>query len=305
MLKKEIKNFEDLLKLEEEVEITISLVETEQDYKDLEVLYKKFKKTLNQQEIKAFMPGEYDKNPAIVTIYAGAGGKDAADWADILSRIYLKWASNNEYEVNILDKYEDESGLRHMTFSIEGEYAYGKLKCEKGIHRLVRISPFDSNKRRHTSFASFNISPELGEDIPELNMKDVKIETFRASGRGGQHVNTTDSAVRVTHLPTGINSSCSNERSQVKNKEKALKVLASRLKEYEIIEREEKVKSISGENKDISWGNQIRSYVFHPYKMVKDHRTNFETSNVEKVLEGEIDQFIDAYLRNKEIKKEK
>lgn len=254
---------------------------------------------INNQESKAFLSGKYDKNSAVVTIYAGAGGKDAADWADILSKIYLRWASNNGYEVNILDKLEDESGLRHMTFTIEGEYIYGKLKCEKGIHRLVRISPFDSNQRRHTSFASFNISPELDEEIAQLNMKDVKIETFRASGRGGQHVNTTDSAVRVTHIPTGITSSCSNERSQIKNKEKALKVLASRIKEFELAEREEKVKSISGENKDISWGNQIRSYVFHPYKMVKDHRTNYETSSLDKVLEGEIDQFIDVYLRNK------
>ena len=250
-----------------------------------------------KEETNTLMNGDYDNNDAILTIHSGAGGKDASDWAQILERMYIRWASSQGYKSEIIDRQVDEGGIKSSTISIQGSFAFGRARCEKGIHRLVRISPFDSNSRRHTSFASFSASPVVEEmtlDIPE---SDLKIDTFRSSGAGGQSVNTTDSAVRVTHLPSGISASCSNERSQIKNRESALKVLRSRIFEIELEKREEELRRASGEDKSISWGNQIRSYVFHPYKMVKDHRTNIETSNIEDVMNGNIDMFIDGFLK--------
>lgn len=252
---------------------------------------------LAKEETNTLMNSEYDNSDAIIHVHSGAGGKDASDWAEMLERMYIRWASSEGYKVEMIDRQVDEGGIKSSTFSIQGSYAFGKARCEKGIHRLVRISPFDSNARRHTSFASLSASPiveDINLSIPE---SDLKIETFRSSGAGGQHVNTTDSAVRVTHIPSGISASCSSGRSQIKNRESAIKVLKSRIFEIELEKREEELKKASGEDKSISWGNQIRSYVFHPYKLVKDHRTNIETSNIDDVMDGNIDIFIDGFLK--------
>ena len=236
---------------------------------------------------------------AIVSVNAGAGGTEAQDWAEMLLRMYLRWCEKNNHQVEMIDIQKmEEAGIKSATFIVKGDYAYGYLKGETGIHRLVRISPFDANKKRHTSFASVNVIPEISDDIDiEINEKDLKIETFRASGAGGQHVNKTESAVRITHLPTGIVVQCQNERSQHRNKDVAMKILKARLYELERKQKEEELKSLRGELKEIGWGNQIRSYILHPYRLVKDHRTNFEIGNVKAVLDGEIlDEFIKKYL---------
>ena len=236
---------------------------------------------------------------AIVSVNAGAGGTEAQDWAEMLLRMYLRWCEKNNHQVEMIDIQKmEEAGIKSATFIVKGDYAYGYLKGETGIHRLVRISPFDANKKRHTSFASVNVIPEISDDIDiEINEKDLKIETFRASGAGGQHVNKTESAVRITHLPTGIVVQCQNERSQHRNKDVAMKILKAKLYELERKQKEEELKSLRGELKEIGWGNQIRSYILHPYRLVKDHRTNFETGNVKAVLDGEIlDEFIKKYL---------
>ena len=236
---------------------------------------------------------------AIVSVNAGAGGTEAQDWAEMLLRMYLRWCEKNNNQVEMIDIQKmEEAGIKSATFIVKGDYAYGYLKGETGIHRLVRISPFDANKKRHTSFASVNVIPEISDDIDiEINEKDLKIETFRASGAGGQHVNKTESAVRITHLPTGIVVQCQNERSQHRNKDVAMKILKARLYELERKQKEEELKSLRGELKEIGWGNQIRSYILHPYRLVKDHRTNYETGNVKAVLDGEIlDEFIKKYL---------
>lgn len=257
------------------------------------------KKKLNQIQISLALMGEDDTKNAIVTIVPGAGGTESQDWADMLLRMYTRWFQKKGFEYEILDyQAGEEAGIKSVTLLVKGENAYGYLKCENGIHRLVRISPFDANKKRHTSFASVHVSPEIDDSVDiEINEKDLRIDTFRASGAGGQHVNKTDSAVRILHIPTGIVVSCQNERSQHKNKAKALKVLKTKLYELEKQKKEKEIESKSGEKKDVSWGNQIRSYVFHPYKMVKDLRTEYETSNVESVMDGEIDPFIEAYLK--------
>jgi len=259
----------------------------------------KFREKFDSLETLELLAGEDDPSSAFITIHPGAGGTESQDWASMLFKMYIKWAENNDYETDIIDYMPgEEAGIKSATALIKGEFAYGLLKCERGIHRLVRISPFDSNKRRHTSFASVEVVPEVSEDIDiEINDGDLRIDTYRASGAGGQHVNKTDSAIRITHIPTGLVVQCQNERSQHKNKSFAMKVLKSKLYELKKKEMEEKKQEKIGEKKDISWGNQIRSYVFQPYTLVKDHRTGEEVGSVENVLDGDIGKFIYSYLR--------
>ncbi len=240
---------------------------------------------------------ELDPNPVFLTIHSGAGGTEACDWVSMLYRMYTRWIERKGFKLEILDLLEAEGGIKSVTMQIKGEYAHGYLKCETGIHRLVRISPFDSSKRRHTSFASVYASPVIEDDIDvDIKPEDLRVDTYRAQGAGGQHVNKTDSAVRITHQPTGIVVQCQNERSQHKNRATAMKMLKSRLYEYYKAEQEAEQEKSAQEKKDISWGNQIRSYVFHPYNMVKDHRTKHETGNVQAVMDGDLDQFIESYL---------
>ncbi len=253
---------------------------------------------VKHDEMKMMLSEEQDQMNAIVTINAGAGGTEAQDWVEILLRMYLRWAEKRNFKTSIIDFLAgDEAGVKNVTLTLEGDHAYGYAKAESGIHRLVRISPFDAGGRRHTSFASVFVYPEVDDDIKiEINEDDLRIDTYRAGGKGGQHVNKTDSAVRITHLPTGIVVQCQNERSQHKNKAMAMKYLKSRLYEKELREKNEKQDEENKQKKDIAWGSQIRSYILHPYKMVKDHRTNLETGNAQKVLDGDIDEFIHAYL---------
>ena len=256
-------------------------------------------KEIERLELKRMLGGPNDELNAFLSINAGAGGTEACDWADMLLRMYKRWADAHECTVTVVALLPgDEAGIKSATFLIMGRYAYGYLKAEKGVHRLVRISPFDSNKRRHTSFASVHVAPEIEDDIEiNINETDLRIDTYRSSGAGGQHVNVTDSAVRITHLPTGTVVQCQNERSQHNNRDFAMKVLRSRLYELELRKREEELMKEHGKKMKIEWGSQIRSYVFQPYTMVKDHRTNVETSNVQSVMDGAIDDFITAYLK--------
>lgn len=248
--------------------------------------------------IATLLDGEYDGNDAILSLHAGAGGTEACDWVSMLLRMYQRWADSRGYKVEMLDYLSgDEAGVKSVTLQISGENAYGYLKSEKGIHRLVRISPFDSSGRRHTSFASCDVMPHISDEIEiEIKTEDLRIDTYRSSGAGGQHVNTTDSAVRITHLPTGIVVQCQNERSQIQNRERAMQMLKAKLFEKEQEDKMATLDGIRGEKKEIGWGSQIRSYVFHPYNMVKDHRTSEETGNTGAVMDGEIDKFINAYL---------
>ncbi len=273
----------------------------EDSVRELQSEIDKFISEVNKFEFHKFLGGKYDKNNAILTIHSGAGGTEACDWVQMLLRMYTRWIEDKNYNMQTLDLQPgEEAGIKSVTFIIKGDYVFGYLKAEKGIHRLVRISPFDSNSRRHTSFASVDVIPEIEENIEiEIKDEDLRIDTFRASGPGGQHVNTSDSAVRITHLPTGIVIQSQNERSQHKNRNMALKVLKSRLFKLEEDKREKKLKKEHGEKKEIAWGNQIRSYVFHPYNMVKDHRTNVETANVEAVMDGDIDKFIQGWLKHR------
>lgn len=259
---------------------------------------KDISKSLNELEFRRMMSGKEDPNNAILTIHPGAGGTESQDWAEMLMRMYLRFAERHGFKTEIMDQQAgDEAGIKSVTIEITGPYAYGYLKAETGVHRLVRLSPFDANNRRHTSFASVFVLPEIDENIDvEINPSDLRIDTYRASGAGGQHVNKTDSAIRITHLPTGIVVQCQNERSQHKNKANALKILASRLYQLKLEEQRAKKKELENTKTDIAWGNQIRSYIFHPYNMVKDHRTNVETSNVQQVMDGDLDRFIEEYL---------
>jgi peptide chain release factor 2 len=261
----------------------------------------RLEKQVKRLEFQLLMAEADDKRNAIMAINAGAGGTEAQDWVEILLRMYLRWCEAKGYAVQIIDHLPgDEAGVKNVTFRVAGPYAYGHLKSENGIHRMVRISPFDATKRRHTSFASVSVLPEVDADIQiEIEEKDLRIDTFRASGPGGQHVNKTSSAVRITHLPTGIVVQCQNEKSQHRNKEMAFKVLRSRLYEIQKEKLEEKKQKIHDSQKEIAWGSQIRSYVYNPYRMVKDHRTNVEVGDLERVMNGDIDVFIDAYLRMK------
>lgn len=258
------------------------------------------KSYLDEVELRLLLSVEADRNNAIVTIHPGAGGVESQDWAQMLMRMYLRWAEMHGYGTEIADlQMGDEAGIKGVTFTVEGSYAHGYLKAEAGIHRLVRISPFDTNKRRHTSFAAVLVYPEIEDDIiVDIRDEDLKIDTFRSSGAGGQHVNKVSSAVRITHLPTGIIVACQSERSQLRNKELAMKIVRSRIYDMTIKSREKKIEGFIGDKKDISWGNQIRSYTLQPYRLVKDHRTNVEVGDVDSVLSGKIDSFITAYLKS-------
>ena len=252
-------------------------------------------------ELQSMLAGPFDRNNAILSINAGAGGTESCDWASMLLRMYIRWGETHDCQVTTLDiLHGEEAGIKNVTLSIEGDMAYGYLKAERGVHRLVRISPFDSNKRRHTSFASIDVIPEIEDDVDvEINPEDLRIDIYRSSGPGGQSVNTTDSAVRITHIPTNIVVQCQNERSQLQNKQTAMKLLKAKLFELKQQEQEEKMSKEYGQKQKIEWGSQIRSYVMHPYSMVKDHRTNVETGNVAKVMDGDLDLFIEAYLKQK------
>jgi len=266
--------------------------------RDISSELEKLNLAVSQEELKMMLKDEQDAMNAIVSIHAGAGGTEAQDWTEILLRMYLRWAEKRKFATKIIDLLPgEEAGVKSVSFTLEGEYAYGYAKAEIGIHRLVRISPFDAGARRHTSFASVFVYPEVDDDIKiEINEDELRIDTFRAGGKGGQHVNKTDSAVRITHLPTGIVVQCQNERSQHQNKAMAMKFLKSRLYEKELQLKNQKIDEENKLKKDIAWGSQIRSYVLHPYKMVKDHRTNIENGNAAKVLDGDIDEFIQTYL---------
>lgn len=259
------------------------------------------KEHLEKMELEVLLSGPYDNNNAIMALHAGAGGTEAQDWVEMLLRMYTRWAEVRGYKVKVLDILPgDEAGTKSATIAVEGLYAFGYLKSEKGVHRLVRISPFDAAGRRHTSFASVDVLPEVQEDIEvEIKSEDLKIDTYRSGGAGGQHVNKTDSAVRITHLPTGIVVQCQSERSQISNKNTAMKLLKARLVDMELQKKEQELASLRGEQREIAWGSQIRSYVFHPYRMVKDHRTGVEAGNVDSVMDGNIDDFISAYLQMK------
>ena len=299
-------SIDDVEKLKNNISNILEIIDISIDTNDMSIIdelssnVELYEKELERLELYLLLNKEYDECNCILEIHPGAGGTESCDWAFMLYRMYTRWCEKNNYKYEILD-YQDgeEAGIKSVSISIIGPYAYGYLKYEKGIHRLVRISPFDSNKRRHTSFASVDIIPEISEtsDI-EINEKDLKIDVYRSSGAGGQHVNTTDSAVRITHLPTKIVVTCQNGRSQIQNKEKALQVLKNKLKLLKDKENVEKINDLKGEQKEINFGSQIRSYVMHPYSLVKDHRTNVETSNVLKVLDGDISIFIDSNLRS-------
>ena len=280
----------------------IDLMSTEPDetiLKEIEDNAKTIEKDLSELKILVLLSGPYDKNNCIVDIHPGAGGTESCDWASMLYRMYLRWCEKKKYKVTLLDYQEgEEAGIKSVSIQVKGLNAYGYLKNEKGVHRLVRLSPFDSNNRRHTSFASVEVTPEIEQDTTiEIDEKDLKIDVYRSTGAGGQGVNTTDSAVRITHIPSKIVVTCQNERSQIQNKEQALKVLKNKLLLKKIEEQEQELKGIKGDQANIEFGSQIRSYVLHPYSMVKDHRTNVETSNVSKVLDGEIDIFIESNLK--------
>jgi len=258
-------------------------------------------KTLEEQEVTRLFSGEYDERAAILTINSGAGGVDSQDWAEMLARMYRRWAERRGYALETIEyTLGEEAGIKSATYSISGEYAFGLLMAERGVHRLVRISPFDAGRRRHTSFASVAVAPVVHDAVEvEIDEKDLKVDTYRASGAGGQHVNKTDSAVRITHLPTGTVVQCQNERSQHQNREVAMRILRSRLFELQREKRERELAALEGERADIEWGSQIRSYVLHPYKMVKDHRTGEQSADVDKVLDGALDDFIYAYLKSR------
>lgn len=296
----------DVLKKEfEDIGILIELAQDEEDQSmvpEIQKAYEDYKKKFEDLRIKTLLNGEYDGSNAIISIHAGSGGTDAQDWAEMLLRMYTRWSEQKGYKVKILD-YQDatEGGIKSATLLIEGENAYGYLKNEKGVHRIVRISPFDSSGRRHTSFSSLDVIPEMDENITvDINPEDLRIDTFRSSGAGGQHVNKTDSAIRITHIPTNIVVSCQNERSQHQNKETAMKVLMAKLTELAKQEHKANLDELKGDYSQITWGSQIRSYVFHPYSLVKDHRTNAEVGNVYAVMDGELDYFINEKLKMKD-----
>lgn len=291
-------------KLKSDWEDLSTLVELAIEESDESVLdevktgYHNLATTLEDMKLETMLSGKYDKNNAIITLHAGAGGTEAQDWCEMLYRMYTHWAERRGFKTETIDFLDgEEAGLKSITFLVEGLNAYGYAKSEKGVHRLVRISPFDSAARRHTSFASAEVMPEIDNDIDvEINPDDLKIDTYRSSGAGGQHINKTESAIRITHIPTGVVVTCQNERSQHKNKDMAMKMLKSKLIEIAEREQKEKIEDLKGVQLDIGWGSQIRSYVFHPYTMVKDHRTNYEVGNINAVMDGDIDGFINAYL---------
>ncbi|QFF98212.1 peptide chain release factor 2 [Psychrobacillus glaciei] len=303
-LKTIVEQYNDLVSTQENLEMTLELIKEEPDEELQEELgneLKEFSSKLANFELQLLLSEEYDKHNAILELHPGAGGTESQDWGSILLRMYQRWADKRGFKVETIDYLPgDEAGIKSVTLLIKGHNAYGYLKAEKGVHRLVRISPFDSSGRRHTSFVSCEVMPEFTDEIEiEIRTEDLKIDTYRATGAGGQHINTTDSAVRITHLPTNSVVTCQSERSQIKNREHAMKLLKSKLYQLKIEEQEAQLAEIRGEQKEIGWGSQIRSYVFHPYSMVKDHRTSEESGNVHAVVDGELDQFIHAYLRSR------
>lgn len=300
-LRDKLQRYSDLVALWEDTKTLIELALEENDESVLDEVksgYKTLSENLENMKLETMLSGKYDKNNAIITLHAGAGGTEAQDWCEMLYRMYTHWAERRGFKVETLDFLDgEEAGLKSITFLVEGLNAYGYAKAEKGVHRLVRISPFDSAARRHTSFASAEVMPEIEDDIDvAINPEDLKVDTYRASGAGGQHINKTESAIRITHIPTGLVVTCQNERSQHKNRETAMKMLKSKLIEIAEREQKEKIEDLKGVQLEIGWGSQIRSYVFHPYTMVKDHRTNFEVGNIGAVMDGDLDGFINAYL---------
>jgi peptide chain release factor 2 len=297
-----LNQFDRISKRIEDAAVLIELLEEEGDEEMAEELAAELaslKKGVSELRLKSLLRGEYDSNGAILSLHAGAGGTEAQDWAEMLYRMYTRWCERKKYTIKVLDYLAgDEAGIKSVTFQVIGLNAYGYLKAEKGVHRLVRISPFDSSARRHTSFVSLDVMPDLEDDDTdiEINSDEIRVDTYRSSGAGGQHVNKTESAIRITHLPTGIVVQCQNERSQIQNRETAMRMLKAKLLERREQEKMKEIQELKGEMKKIEWGSQIRSYVFHPYSLVKDHRTGEETGNVEAVMDGEIDNFINAYL---------
>lgn len=304
-LEKSVQNYKNLKKSIEESKELLNLCEIENDWTIIEDIMKTLKdleEEIKSLEFKRMMAKENDHANAIIIIHPGAGGVESQDWAEMLLRMYLRYCSRKGFNTQIVDILkDDEAGIKSVTLTVEGEYSYGFLKAENGVHRLVRLSPFDAAHRRHTSFASVFVYPDIEEEIKiEIKEEDLKIETFRASGHGGQHVNVTDSAVRITHIPTSMSVSCQNERSQHKNKAMAMKILRARLYDLKMKEKQEEKKKVESQKMDINFGSQIRSYILHPYTLVKDHRTDFEVGNAEKILDGDLDDFIIAYLMKME-----
>ncbi|MFC6117995.1 peptide chain release factor 2 [Macrococcoides bohemicum] len=303
-LKEVVNRFNALEEKYENIEVLIEMLKEESDKESEAELIQQLQSLTddtNDFELKMLLNGEFDENNAILELHPGAGGTESQDWGEMLLRMYQRFADKRGFKVETLDYLPgDEAGIKSVTILIKGHNAYGYLKAEKGVHRLVRISPFDSSGRRHTSFVSCDVTPELNNENIEIDVRaeDIKVDTYRASGAGGQHINTTDSAVRITHIPTGIVVTCQNERSQIKNRDQAMKMLKAKLYQRKIEEQEAELAAIRGEQKEIGWGSQIRSYVFHPYSMVKDHRTNAETGNTGAVMDGDLDLFIDAYLKS-------
>ncbi|MFC6601817.1 peptide chain release factor 2 [Ectobacillus funiculus] len=303
VLKEQVGQFNEMNEMHENLEVTHELVKEEYDEElkqELEREVRTLLQSMNEFELQQLLSDPYDNN-AILELHPGAGGTESQDWGSMLLRMYTRWAEKRGFKVETLDYLPgDEAGIKSVTLSIKGHNAYGYLKAEKGVHRLVRISPFDSSGRRHTSFVSCEVMPEFDDNIEiDIRTEDLKIDTYRASGAGGQHINTTDSAVRITHVPTNTVVTCQTERSQIKNRERAMKMLQAKLYQKKLEEQQAELDEIRGEQKEIGWGSQIRSYVFHPYSLVKDHRTNTEIGNVQAVMDGEIDTFIDAYLRSR------
>lgn len=303
--KEDVNLFNKLLSRSEDTETLLELAESENDEslsEEIKNELNSLEKELDQIEFKLMLNGPNDRNGAIVEIHPGAGGTESQDWADMLLRMYLRWCEKKNFRTQIVDLLQgDEAGIKSATVIVTGEYAYGYLRAEAGVHRLVRLSPFDTNHRRHTSFASVSAFPDIDDDVVvDIDESDLRIDTFRSGGPGGQHVNTTDSAVRITHLPTSIVAQCQNERSQHKNKEMAMKVLRARIYEYELEKKNEELAKIRGVKRDIAFGSQIRSYVFHPYRMIKDLRTDVEVGDVDRVMNGDLDGFIEAYLKSQQ-----
>ena len=301
-LKDAVEGYKKLVTDIEEVKLMLEMAIDEEDTSmegELTTMVEQLTHEVEHREVLLLLSGEYDKNNAILTFHAGAGGTEAQDWCSMLIRMYLRWAEKQGYSISLMDEQVgDEAGIKSATFLIKGENAFGYMKSEKGVHRLVRISPFDSAARRHTSFCAVDVMPEIDETVEiNLDMKDVQVDTYRASGAGGQHINKTDSAVRMTHTPTGIVVQCQSERSQIQNREQCLKLLRAKLFELELEKQAELKEQLGGTYQAIEWGSQIRSYVFHPYNMVKDHRTSVETGNVQAVMDGNLDQFMEGFLK--------
>ena len=301
-LKDAVEGYKKLVTDVEEAKLMLEMAIDEEDTSmesELTAMVEQLTHEVEHREVLLLLSGEYDKNNAILTFHAGAGGTEAQDWCSMLIRMYLRWAEQHGYSISLMDEQVgDEAGIKSATFLIKGENAFGYMKSEKGVHRLVRISPFDSAARRHTSFCAVDVMPEIDETVEiNLDMKDVQVDTYRASGAGGQHINKTDSAVRMTHTPTGIVVQCQSERSQIQNREQCLKLLRAKLFELELEKQAELKEQLGGTYQAIEWGSQIRSYVFHPYNMVKDHRTSVETGNVQSVMDGNLDQFMEGFLK--------